>query len=87
MRLIPTARFIRAYKKLAPDLKVRVDDALRKFLADPRQPGLHFERLSGSEYRTIRPVQGRWRIVLRGKGDEFELVDVDSHKIVDKKYG
>jgi hypothetical protein len=56
-------------------------------MVDPRHPGLHFEKLSGSEYRTIRPVRGAWRIVLRGQGDLYELVDVDTHKLVDRKYG
>jgi hypothetical protein len=57
------------------------------FVENPRSPGLHFEKLKGSEYRTIRPVRGAWRVVLRGSGAEFELVDVDTHDRVDKRYG
>jgi hypothetical protein len=43
--------------------------------------------LKGSEYRTIRVDRGRWRIVRRGSGSEFDLVDVDRHDAVDSKYG
>jgi hypothetical protein len=81
MRLTASARFKRAYEKLPDDVKPRVDEALSKFLDDPRRPGLHFEKLGGSAYRTIRPVRGAWRIVLLGGGSEYELVDVDTHKI------
>lgn len=87
MRLRPTPRFERAYKKLADDVKSSVNDAIRQFYANPRHPSLHFEKLSGSEYRTIRVDRGRWRIVLRGSGEEFELIDVDRHKAVDSRYG
>lgn len=87
MKLSSTPHFDRSYKKLKPEIKVRVDEALRKFIENPRHPGLHFEKLSGGNYRTIRPVRGAFRIVLRGERDEFELIDVDTHKRVDSKYG
>jgi hypothetical protein len=55
---------------------------------NPRHPGLHFEKMIGSSYRTIRVDQGRWRIVIRDlKGSTYELVDVDRHKNVDRNYG
>ncbi|MDE1159188.1 MAG: hypothetical protein PW791_13145 [Neorhizobium sp.] len=56
-------------------------------MENPRHPGLHFEKLKGSAYRTIRPDRGKYRIVLRGDGTSFELVDVDRHDIVDRRYG
>jgi mRNA-degrading endonuclease RelE of RelBE toxin-antitoxin system len=85
--LSATPRFVRAYKKLPPGVQQAVDEALRRFMENPRHPALHFEKLSGSKYRTIRVDRGTWRIVLRGTGGEFDLVDVDIHKTVDAKYG
>lgn len=83
-----TPRFVRAYGKLTAEQKERVDQALRTFMENPRHPGLHFERLKASEYRTIRVDRKRWRIVMRGAGqDRFDLIDVDVHKAVDRQYG
>ncbi len=48
---------------------------------------MHFEKLSGSPYRTIR-VDRNHRIVLYElEGDLFELVDVGSHDYVDRNFG
>lgn len=87
MQLTPSLRFTRAYKALPHEAKEQVQKALRLFMENPRHPGLHFEKLKGSDYRTIRPDRGKYRIVLRGEGTMFELVDVDRHEIVDRKYG
>ena len=93
-RLVPTTKFIKAYKGLSPDMRQRVDAALRKFTENPRHPGLHFEKLQGSAYRTIRPDRKMYRIVLRDsevreetEGEVYDLVDVDRHAVVDRKYG
>lgn len=87
MQLTASARFTRAYKALPQEAKEQVQKALRLFMENPRHPGLHFEKLKGSEYRTIHPDRGKYRIVLRGDGSDFELVDVDRHGVVDRKYG
>ena len=87
MKIIPTPRFKRAYQNLPKEVQLSVDDALRKFLTNPRHPGLHFEKLKGSDYRTIRVDRGRWRIVMKGEGGEMLIVDVDRHQSVDRKYG
>lgn len=87
MQLTASPRFTRAYKALSQEAKEAVQKALRLFMENPRHPGLHFEKLRGSDYRTIRPDRGKYRIVLRVKGSSFELVDVDRHDVVDRKYG
>jgi mRNA-degrading endonuclease RelE of RelBE toxin-antitoxin system len=87
LQLSPTPRFTRAYKALPQEAKDSVQKAIRQFMENPRHPGLHFEKLKGSAYRTIRPDRGKYRIVLRGDGTSFELVDVDRHDIVDRRYG
>lgn len=88
MQVYRTKQFMKKYQKLTPDVRDRTDEALKQFMINPRHPSLHFEKLVGSSYRTIRVDQGRWRIVLRQTaGSEFDLVDVDRHKTVDRKYG
>jgi mRNA-degrading endonuclease RelE of RelBE toxin-antitoxin system len=87
VQLQKTPRFERAFRKLTPEIQEAVSGALRQFMANPRHPSLHFEKLKGSTYRTIRVDRGRWRIVLRGSKSAFDLVDVDRHKTVDTKYG
>ena len=87
MRLTKTPRFERAFKKLPAGVQDAALEALRRFMSDPRHPSLHFEKMKGRDYRTIRVDRGRWRIVLRGAGAEFDLVDVDRHKKTDNKYG
>lgn len=87
MQLTATPRFKKRYDGLPVDLRERVDAALRRFMENPRHPSLHFEKLSGSDFRTIRVDRKKWRIVLRGEGAVFDLVDVDTHSSVDSKYG
>ena len=87
VRVTPSVRFKKARLKAPNDVRSRADEALRKFIENPRHPSLHFEKLKGSDYRTIRVDQGRWRIVLRGEHGDFELVDLDRHEVVDQKYG
>lgn len=83
-----TPRFRRAYDKLPPDVQRAVDQALKQFLSNPRHPSLHFEKLKGSSFRTIRVDRKRHRIVLRGAAREaFELVDIGHHDFVDRQYG
>jgi len=87
VKLIASDRFKKARAKLPDDVRTAVDEALRTFMKDPRHPALHFEKLTNSEYRTIRVDRKKWRIAMRGDGGEFELVDVDRHDKIDRKYG
>jgi mRNA-degrading endonuclease RelE of RelBE toxin-antitoxin system len=43
-----TARFRKAYRKLAPSERERVRKALRLFAADPRHPSLRVKRIKGT---------------------------------------
>ncbi|CAH1672118.1 type II toxin-antitoxin system RelE/ParE family toxin [Chelatococcus asaccharovorans] len=85
LRLSP--KFEKAFDDLDDRLKKRADKSIELFMERPRHPSLHFEKLSGSPYRTIR-VEMKFRIVLRELGpDEFELVDIGHHDYVDRAYG
>jgi mRNA-degrading endonuclease RelE of RelBE toxin-antitoxin system len=86
LKIRATPRFKRAYKKLSSSAQAAVDQALRRFVENPRNPGLHFEKLQHSDYRTIRVGLGI-RIVLRGEDSEFDLVDIGGHDSVDRNYG
>lgn len=86
VHLTPLPKFERAYKKLTYAQKDSVDKALRRFRENPRHPSLHFEKLQGSSYRTIRADLGIRIVLSGGKDDHFDLVDVGSHDLADR-YG
>lgn len=87
MKLRATPRFKKAYKKLTQQQQDRVNASLRWFSENGRHPSLHFEKLKGSDYRTIRADRGKLRIVLHGSGSEFEIVYVGAHDYVDRAFG
>jgi mRNA-degrading endonuclease RelE of RelBE toxin-antitoxin system len=86
LKVTPSTRFKRARKKLAAAERQDVDEALRRFVENPRHPGLHFKKLKHSDYSTIRVGLGI-RIVLIGEGGVFVLVDIGNHDFVDRNYG
>lgn len=57
-------RFVRDYNKLTPALRELVDQKLRDLLANPRPPGLRFEKLKGyhrpDKTAFIVEPQGAW---------------------------
>ncbi|KQX34827.1 hypothetical protein ASD04_15675 [Devosia sp. Root436] len=82
-----TRRFDKRVAALGSEERTRALKSLKQFLADPRHPSLHFEKLSGSDYRTIR-VDMNFRIVMLQNFDgSFDLIDVDSHSTIYNKYG
>lgn len=86
MRLRLTSRGKKALKKLDPQQRKQAEEALSRFLTDPRSPGLHFEKLQGKEgLHTIRFSLG-FRIYLRStsEGDLFEIVDAGPHDLYDR---
>jgi len=55
MRLRPTARGRKPLAKLDKAQRISAEEALLRFLNNPRAPGLHFEKLKGhSDLHTIR---------------------------------
>jgi mRNA-degrading endonuclease YafQ of YafQ-DinJ toxin-antitoxin module len=89
-RLIPAPRFVKRLRVIAerePARAQRINAVLRRFAADPRHPGLHFEKLGGSAYRSIRISLGERLIVRQIETDAFELVDVGEHDRMYHRYG
>ncbi len=86
--LRPTKRFEKSFTRLEERLKVRTRKSIEQFLANPRHPHLHFEKLKTARgFHTIR-VDENFRVVLRdaGKG-VYDIVDVGSHRDIDKGFG
>jgi plasmid maintenance system killer protein len=82
-----TPKFVKALQKLGHKQMERAKKSLLQFQANPRHPSLHFEKLSGSPYCTIR-VDMNHRIVVRDEGDDrYEMVDIGNHDYVDRAYG
>ncbi len=83
MRLQWTARGERTRDKLDSSQRRAAEEALRRFLDNPRAPGLHFETLKGrSDLHTIR-VTLRLRMFLRAteEPDLFEIIDIGPHDL------
>lgn len=85
VRLQFTPAFNKAFARLSKTVQPRVRKALEQFMANPRHPGLHFEKLGGGgAFHSIRASRG-YRILMRREqdaaGELFALIDVGPHDI------
>ncbi len=75
--------FLEAYSKLPKKIQKKTREFTEKFLKDPTQAGINFERLGGSvddKVRSVRIDQAYRAIVIHPpKGDVFLCVWVDHH--------
>jgi mRNA-degrading endonuclease YafQ of YafQ-DinJ toxin-antitoxin module len=80
MRLTASPRFARRARKLKDPHGALLRAALRRFVADPRDPILRTHKLKGklAGYWAFS-VAGNVRVVFRWEGDEAILVDLGSH--------
>ena len=81
MRLVPSTRFKKHYRKLLPTVQTRADERLALFAADPFHPLLNNHPLHG-EYKDARSINigGDYRIVYREIEDSvFLLIDIGTH--------
>jgi len=86
MKITVTKGFEKSVKKMSMIERSLINKALNRFIENPRHPSLHFEKLKGSPYRTIR-VNSDIRIALIGEEDNYELVDVNHHDVIYRRYG
>jgi mRNA-degrading endonuclease YafQ of YafQ-DinJ toxin-antitoxin module len=89
-RLVPTPRFIKLLSALSrrePDRAERLRAVLKRLEAEPRHPALHFEKLGGSAYRSVRVTIGDRLILRQIAPDTFELIDVGDHDRMYHRYG
>lgn len=80
--------FRRRCEKSQPDLVAQAQAALSKFVSNPHQHSLNFEKVKGrADYHTIR-VNGGDRLVLRKTGkDSYDVIDFGSHTYIYNSYG
>lgn len=79
-----TPRFQKDLAQLDDKTKQSVFIALRKFMFEPKNSGLNFEKLSGlNELYSIRISQGS-RIILRKVDKVYEVARVGKHEIYRK---
>ena len=74
-----TKRFVRAYDRLPPDMRKRVDRALRLLEENWRHPGLQARRLSGHGDMFYARVDQNHRITYERRGDTLVLRSVGRH--------
>ncbi len=81
-----TTRFVRDYGKLTPDLQLLVDAKLHDLFANPRPPGLGFEKLKGYRRPNIYTlhVTGNYKISLEIAGNIAILRRVAPHDEIDR---
>ena len=83
MKIIPTAKFERNYKKLSDILKNKAEIALEIFKNDPADVRLRVHKLQGRfcDYWAFS-VDYEYRIIFRhGSGKEVFLITVGDHDI------
>ena len=81
MRLVPSTRFKKQYRKLSHLVQSRVDERLRLFSKDPFHPLLNNHPLHGKdkEKRSIN-ISGDYRIVYREvESSVYLLIDIGTH--------
>lgn len=87
-RIAWTERFKRDYRKLPPDLRREVDEALRLLERDPLPGRLHFEKLGGYDdpalytFHVTRNHSHKVSGML--DGDTLVLLRLGTHKRIDR---
>jgi len=75
---------MRTMSKLPSNRRDAAKDSLKKFIADPKLPGLNFEPVrNATGFFTIRANAGD-RIVLEKSEGGYAVVDIGSHDIYRK---
>jgi len=81
MRLVPSTRFKKHYRKLPRTLQAKADDRLALFAEGPLHPLLNNHPLHG-EHKDKRSINigGDYRIVYREiKSSVYLLIDISTH--------
>ena len=81
--------FTRQYKKLSPQIKKAVKEALETFKKTPQAKSLRFHRLS-----SVKPPVWKidvypdhsWQIAMRISGETCTILTVGTHKMMDRTY-
>jgi len=83
--------FERAYRKLTPAQKTLADAKLRDLLANPRPPGLRFEKLKGQRRHKARDkerytlhLDGNYKLSFSLEGSVAVLRNIGTHNEIDR---
>lgn len=81
-----TPQYQRRYKKLTPDMQARVDSKLEDLQANPRPPGLGFEKLKGYQNPDVYTIHitGNYKLSFEVNGDVALLRRVGTHDEIDR---
>jgi mRNA-degrading endonuclease RelE of RelBE toxin-antitoxin system len=82
----PFPAFSREFRKLSPELQVRVASKLKDLKANPRPPGLRFEKLKGYRNPGIYTIHltGNYKISFEVEGTKAWLRYVGPHDEIDR---
>lgn len=82
----PSNRYIKDYKRLDPRLREAVDSKIDDLLANPRPPGIRFEKLKGYSSPDIYSihVNGNYKITFAITGSIAFLRRVACHNDIDR---
>ncbi|GEM_PF-948193 len=82
-----TKTFKRDYKRLAPERKQEVDQALRDLLRDPRPQYLRFEKLKGYTDPPVYTIHSsaKFKISMEIDGEHALLRHVGHHDELDRR--
>jgi plasmid maintenance system killer protein len=82
VRIRITDRYRKAARRVPTRIRERAAEALERFMIEPGQPGLHFERLAGwDSMYSIRVTRGYRILLMREADGVFAAVDIGSHEV------
>ncbi len=89
LRLKPSSRFARDYRKLPAAVQKKIDLALHKLMTRPDLGGLNLEKLEGHTDLYTARVDRNYRLLLKRREDEqgtyYVLAEVADHKTTYRK--
>lgn len=74
-----TGRFDRAFARLEPDIREKVNKAIRLLAADPRHPSLRLKRMHGKPAVWEARVDRQHRMTFEVEGDCYVMRNVGKH--------
>lgn len=81
-------KFEQDYKKLSPDIRAFVDEALRNLLQTPMPKSLRFEKLTGIRNPSVYTIHvtpnHSHKISLEKDGSKIILRRIGTHKLIDR---
>lgn len=85
MEILYSSKFVRQYKKLPEDVKLRAIKCERLFQKNPFDPRLKTHKLHGSQHNVMSfSVNYSYRIIFKFYGAEVVFYEIGTHDITSK---